>query len=81
MDKTAKKNGGGSPLTQLRDDLGMSQEDFGRAIGVSVRTVSRWETGVNMASFTLPQLKALHRLLKSKGISIDDLPDNFGPQN
>lgn len=72
--------GGESPLKQLRDQLGMSQEDFGRAIGISVRTVSRWESGTNVPSFTLPQLKALDTLLRGNGKTVQDLPDDFGPQ-
>lgn len=73
------RNGGESPLKHLRDELGMSQEEFGRTIGVSLRTVSRWEAGINVPSFTLPQLKALDKLLKSHGKAIQDLPDSFAP--
>ena len=29
----------------LREALGMTQEEFARAVGVSFTTVSRWETG------------------------------------
>ncbi|MGM3305090.1 helix-turn-helix transcriptional regulator [Anabaena sp. WFMT] len=76
---TEQKHGGESPLKQLRDELDMSQEDFGRTIGISVRTVSRWEAGVNVPSFTIPQLKSLDRLLRSHGKSIQDLPDSFAP--
>lgn len=72
-------NGGESPLKKLRDELGMTQEDFSRSIGVSLRTVTRWESGVNVPSFTLPQLKALDRLLRSNGKTIQELPDEFGP--
>jgi putative transcriptional regulator len=76
---TDQNYGGESPLKQLRDELDMSQEDFGRTIGVSVRTVSRWEAGVNVPSFTISQLKALDRLLASIGKTIQDLPDSFAP--
>ncbi|MBK1990907.1 helix-turn-helix transcriptional regulator [Sphaerospermopsis aphanizomenoides BCCUSP55] len=76
---TANHNGGESPLTHLRNELGLTQEEFGRTIGVSLRTVSRWEAGVNIPSFTLPQLKALDRLLRLNGKTIQDLPDSFAP--
>ena len=77
--ETVQNDGGQSPLKQLRDDFGMSQEEFGRTIGISLRTVSRWEAGVNIPSFTLPQLKALDKLLKAHGKTIQDLPDSFAP--
>jgi transcriptional regulator with XRE-family HTH domain len=32
-------------LFRARQSVGMSQEDFGDSLGVSKRTVSRWETG------------------------------------
>jgi len=66
-------------LKGLRDELDMSQEEFGRAIGTSARTISRWEAGDSVPTFTVPQMKALDRLLRSKGKSIQELPDNFGP--
>lgn len=40
-DKTAK----GFPITQMRKDLRMTQEEFAHAIGVTVSTVNRWENG------------------------------------
>ena len=36
-----QEEAGESPLKKLRDELGMSQEEFARQIGTSVRTVSR----------------------------------------
>lgn len=68
-----------SPLSKLRDELDMSQEQFGRTIGITARTISRWEAGDSVPTFTITQLKALDRLLRSKGKSIQDLPDYFGP--
>lgn len=79
--KKINKNGGDSPLKILRDELSMSQEDFGRTIGVSVRTVSRWESGISVPSFTIQQLKALDKLLKTAGKTIQDLPDSFAPKD
>lgn len=32
-------------IKELRESLGMTQEQFAREIGVSFSTVSRWETG------------------------------------
>ena len=32
-------------IKNLRESLGMTQEEFAREVGVSFSTVSRWETG------------------------------------
>jgi DNA-binding transcriptional regulator YiaG len=32
-------------LRELRSKLGMTQEDFAQAMGMTVGTVNRWETG------------------------------------
>ncbi|MBD2069537.1 helix-turn-helix transcriptional regulator [Leptolyngbya sp. FACHB-671] len=68
---------GESPLKKLREELGMSQEEFARQIGTSARTISRWETGDSVPSFTIAQMKALDELLKANGKSLQDLPDTF----
>ena len=34
-------------IAQLRRERGMTQEQLGERLGVSQRTVSRWETGVS----------------------------------
>lgn len=70
---------GESPLKKLRDEWEMSQEEFARQIGTSARTISRWEAGDNIPTFTVPQMKALDRLLRSRGKTLNDLPDDFGP--
>ncbi len=77
--RTTSEDGGNSPLKALRAELGMSQEDFGRSIGVSARTVSRWEAGDTLPTFTISQMKALDQLLRSKGKTIQELPNDFGP--
>lgn len=66
-----------SPLRKLREEMGMSQEDFARRIGTSARTISRWETGDSVPSFTIAQMKALDTLLLEHGKALKDLPDSF----
>ncbi|MBF2083164.1 helix-turn-helix transcriptional regulator [Thermoleptolyngbya sp. C42_A2020_037] len=66
-----------SPLKQLREELGMSQEEFARALGISGQTVSRWELRKNVPTFTVQQMKALERLLQTIGKTILDLPDQL----
>ncbi|MGF1493304.1 MAG: helix-turn-helix domain-containing protein [Microcoleaceae cyanobacterium] len=68
---------GESPLKKLREELGMSQEEFARQIGTSARTISRWERGDSVPSFTIAQMKALNDLLRANGKSLQDLPDSF----
>ncbi|MBD1852406.1 helix-turn-helix transcriptional regulator [Leptolyngbya sp. FACHB-711] len=68
-----------SPLKKRRDELGLTQRDVAIAINVSVQTVSNWETGrFKEVRLTLPQVKALCRVLQW---SIDDLPDDFRPED
>ena len=38
----------GGFLKELRKEKGITQEQFAEIIGVSSRSVSRWETGSNM---------------------------------
>jgi DNA-binding XRE family transcriptional regulator len=66
-----------SHLKKLREELEMSQEDLARELGVSSQTISRWELGKNVPTFTVKQMKALEKLLASIGRLIGDLPDNL----
>lgn len=66
-----------SPLKKLREELGLSQEGFARQIGTSARTISRWERGDSVPSFTISQMKALDELLQAHGKTLKELPDNF----
>jgi Predicted transcriptional regulator len=77
--KNQISSGEESPLKMIREQLDLSQEQFARLIGVSSKSVSNWERGVTPASLGIAQIKALDRLLRSKGLSIQGLPDNFGP--
>ena len=48
------------PVPALRGMLGLSQEAFAQVLGVSLRTISRWEEGVTAPS---PLARARLRLL------------------
>ena len=65
-----------SPLRQLREELSLTQEELSRRCGIPLRTYVRWETGEATPRPTVGQIKALCRELK---ISIEELPDDFGP--
>ena len=43
----------GSFLRELRKEHGITQEQFAEKLGVSARTISRWETGNNMPDISL----------------------------
>lgn len=43
----------GSFLRELRKEHGITQEQFAEKLGVSARTISRWETGSNMPDISL----------------------------
>ena len=43
----------GSFLRELRKEQGITQEQFAEKLGVSARTISRWETGSNMPDISL----------------------------
>lgn len=65
-----------SVLKRRREELGLTQRDVASAVNVSVQTVSNWETGrYKEAKLTLPQVKALCRMLQW---SIEELPDELG---
>lgn len=74
-EKQAKE--GESPLRQLRERAGLTQEELARRCGIPVRTYQRWETGETAARPSVKQVKALCRELK---IPIEDLPDEFAPR-
>lgn len=46
-----------------RKDLGLTQTELGRALGVSLRTIARYENGGTVPEQTL---LALHQLLERK---------------
>ncbi|HEY9877255.1 MAG TPA: helix-turn-helix transcriptional regulator [Leptolyngbyaceae cyanobacterium] len=65
-----------SALKRLREAAGLSQQELAMRIGVGVTTISRWERGASPAMLSVPQMKALCREL---GMTIEELPDDFGP--
>ena len=58
----------GSFLKQLRKENNMTQEQLGERIGVTNKTISRWETGNYM-----PPVESLVLLSDLYGISINEL--------
>ncbi len=58
----------GSFLKELRKEKGITQEQFAEVLGVSGRTVSRWETGNNM-----PDISLLINIAEYFDVSIPDI--------
>ena len=54
-------------LSALRKQKGVTQEEMGKALGVSMQAVSRWENG------GAPDIMLLPALANYFGVSIDEL--------
>lgn len=65
-----------SPLKRLRLQMGLTQAELARRIGVSDRAVRGWEKGEYPPTLTISQIRALCREL---GVTFDELPDDLGP--
>lgn len=69
-------------LQVLREAVGLTQTQLAKLIPDKSRTktlnqsaISRWERGEDEPELTIPQMKAL---CKALGVSLEDLPDDFG---
>lgn len=58
----------GNLVTRLRTEMGFSQFQLGKLIGVSDKAVSKWENGS-----AKPRLATCCRLADVLGVSLDDL--------
>ena len=58
----------GKFIAQLRRENGMTQEALGEKLGVTNKTISRWETGAYMADIEMLQL-----LGRNFGVSINEI--------
>jgi len=65
-----------STFVNRRKELGLTQEDIAKALGVTPRTVIYWENGHHEPKLTINQIKQLCRLMKW---SIEEVPERFGP--
>ena len=70
---------GVSYLKQVREAVKLSQEDLARKIGVTSKTVYRWEAGKFAVHLTASQWKTLHKeIFEPLNIGIYDIPDDLG---
>ena len=58
----------GNFIAELRKQKGLTQEQFGEQIGVTNKTVSRWETGVYM-----PPADALMKMSELFGVTVNEI--------
>lgn len=65
-----------SPLKLLRAVRGLSQQDLGDAIGVSARTVHKWECGHGN-----PSMRSLRALAETFGLSLGTLIEFLAHDN
>ena len=66
----------GQFLRELRRSQKLTQEQLAEELGVSNRSVSRWETGVN-----LPDFDILLRLAARYGVGVEELLDGQRKEN
>ena len=82
LDEGQLKSQPDATLKTLRQDLGYSQEELGRRIGCSFRSVVEWEAGRKMPKFDNAVALArelnisLKTLAKVMGIDISRVPDD-----
>ena len=62
-----QENTVGGQIALFRKNLGMTQEELGKAVGVSTQAVSRWENG------GLPDAALLPQIADALGVTIDAL--------
>lgn len=58
----------GKFIADIRREAGLTQQELGERIGVTNKTVSRWETGTYM-----PPIESLEMLSKTLGVSINEI--------
>ena len=65
----------GEFIYNKRKNLGLTQDDLGRKLGVTNKAVSKWETGE-----TMPDINLLPNLAAVLGVTIDELLTQKKPE-
>lgn len=73
-DQNSERNPELPILKEVRERLGMTQEQIADCLGISRRTVIRHEAGERVIKLNFAQIRRLKELLEQAGMSIDDLP-------
>ncbi|GAB4201553.1 MAG: hypothetical protein Fur006_54110 [Coleofasciculaceae cyanobacterium] len=65
-------------LKQVRDRLGMTQEQFANALGLSRHTINRYESGKHQRlQLSMAQVRKLVDLMEQAGLPIKELPEDI----
>ena len=65
-------------LKQVRDRLGMTQEQFAKALGLSRHTINRYESGKHQRlQLSIAQVRKLVDLMEQAGLPIKELPEDI----
>lgn len=64
-------------LRELRETLGLTQEELAKELDTTRETIGRHERGVYRMRLTFDQVKRLEQLLRNAGLNIQDLSDNL----
>jgi transcriptional regulator with XRE-family HTH domain len=65
-------------LKQVRDRLGMTQEEFANALGLSRNMIGRYESGKHQwLQLSMAQVRKLVELMEQAGLPIKELPEDI----
>ncbi len=65
-------------LKQVRERLGLTQEQFADALGLSRHTINRYESGKHQRlQLSISQVRRLVELMEQAGMSILSLPEDI----
>ncbi len=68
-------------LLQIRKGLWLTRYQFADKLYTTYASIYAWEHGRSRPILSLAQIKVLDEMLKTLGISWQDLPDNWFPDN
>ena len=65
-------------LKQVHDRLGITQEEFANALGLSRNTIGRYESGKHQRlQLSMAQVRKLVDLMEQAGLPIKELPEDI----
>lgn len=81
-EKDAKLNKQENTLTTFLERLGIrSAASFSRRLDCNEKTVRNWKKSGSEPNLTISQFRKLMELLDDAGMTLDDVPDRFYPED